>query len=128
MSIQIKRRFGARFTAGIALMFTGGLLLLQQAGYLHAIDLGRSWPLILIALAIVQLATSIKDSRQRGWGLLAVGDWLFANTMTDWAYAQLSLPILLAGVGAAMIVRAIRYRGAPAQRRGDRDQQSQYAT
>ncbi len=108
MGIQIKRHFGVRFIAGVAMVMTGGLLLLQQAGYLHAINLGRSWPLILIAFAIVQLGTTMNKSRQRGWGLLLLGDWLFANTMTDWAYAQITWAILLTSLGAAMIVRAMR--------------------
>lgn len=111
MGIQIKKLFGTRFIAGGALMVTGGLLLAQQAGYLHAIDIARGWPIILIAFAILQLGTSIKESRQRGWGLLLLGDWLFANTMTNWAYAELSWPIILTGAGALMTIRAIGRRG-----------------
>jgi hypothetical protein len=115
MAIPTTDRFGSRFIAGIGLIITGGLLLVQQAGFLHAIDLGRSWPLILIAFAIVQLATSLKESRQRGWGLLALGDWLFANTMTDWGYAQYSWPILLTGLGAVMVFRALGRSSQPQQ-------------
>lgn len=111
MSTQIKKFRGTRFIAGGAMMVTGVLLLLQQAGYLHALDIARGWPIILIAFAIVQLGMSINDSRQRGWGLLLLGDWLFANTMTNWAYAQISWPIILTGAGALMIVRAIGRRG-----------------
>jgi hypothetical protein len=111
MTIPTKDRFGTRFIAGIGLMITGGLLLVQQAGFLHAVDLGRSWPLVLIAFAIMQLTTSLKQSRQRGWGLLVLGDWLFANTMTDWQYAQYSWPILLTGLGAVMVFRALRRSG-----------------
>ena len=110
MSIQIKKTYGTRFIAGGALIVTGGLLLLQQAGYLHAVDIARGWPLILIAFAIVQLGMSINESRQRGWGLLLLGDWLFANTMTNWAYAEISWPIILTVAGALMIIRAIGRR------------------
>jgi hypothetical protein len=113
MRIQIKKTFGTRLIAGGALMITGALLLLQQAGYLHMIDIARGWPLLLIAFGILQLGTSIKESRQRGWGLLLLGDWLFANTMTNWAYAQLTWPIILAGVGALLIFRAIGSRDEP---------------
>jgi uncharacterized membrane protein HdeD (DUF308 family) len=116
MSIQIKKTYGARFIAGGALVITGGLLLLQQAGYLHAIDIARGWPILLIAFGILQLGTSIKESRQRGWGLLLLGDWLFANTMTNWAYAQITWPIILTGVGALMILRAIGNRDESARR------------
>ena len=51
MSIQIKKTYGARFIAGGALVITGGLLLLQQqAGYLHALDIARGWPSYLPTL------------------------------------------------------------------------------
>jgi hypothetical protein len=111
MSTQIKKFLGTRFVAGGAMIVTGALLLLQQAGYLRALDIGRGWPIILIAFAIVQLGMSINESRQRGWGLLLLGDWLFANTMTNWAYAEISGPIILTAAGALMIVRAIGRRG-----------------
>jgi hypothetical protein len=37
--------------------------------------------------------------------------WLFANTMTNWAYAELYGPIILTGASALMIIRAIGHRG-----------------
>ena len=111
MSTQIKKFLGIRLIAGGAMMASGGLMLAQQAGYLHALDVARGWPIILIAFAIVQLGMSINESRQRGWGLLLLGDWLFANTMTNWAYAAITGPIILAGAGALMIIRAIGRRG-----------------
>jgi len=111
MSTQIKKFPGTRFIAGGAMIVSAGLLLLRQAGYLHALDVARGWPIILIAFGIVQLGMSINESRQRGWGLLLLGDWLFANTMTNWAYAEITGPIILAGAGALMIIRAIGRRG-----------------
>jgi hypothetical protein len=119
------RLFGTRVATGAALIFAGGLLALQQMGYLHAVALSHSWPIIVIVLALVQIGSSLNAPRQRGWSLLLFGDWLFANTMTDWTYAQFTWPILLAGVGAVMIFRAIEQR-----RTGDRDQMhgSHYAT
>jgi hypothetical protein len=114
MSTQITRSsskpFGLRIAAGAALVFAGGLLALQQMGYLHAVALSHSWPIVVIALALFQIGTSLNAPRQRGWTLLLFGDWLFANTMTDWAYAQFTWPILLAAVGAVMIFRAIEQR------------------
>ncbi len=111
MSAQIKKFLGTRLIAGAAMIASGGLMLAQQAGYLHALDVARGWPIILIAFAIVQLGMSINESRQRGWGLLLLGDWLFANTMTNWAYAVITGPIILAGAGALMTIRAIGRRG-----------------
>ena len=88
-------------------MFAGGLLAAQQMGYLHSVALSHSWPIVIIVLALFQIGSSLKSPRQRGWTLLLFGDWLFANTMTDWTYALFTWPILLAGVGAVMIFRAI---------------------
>jgi hypothetical protein len=102
--------FGTRVATGAALMLGGGLLALQQLGYLHAVALSHSWPIIVIVLALMQIGSSLQAPRQRGWTLLLFGDWLLANTMTDWSYAQFTWPILLAGVGAVMILRAIEQR------------------
>jgi len=102
--------FGLSIASGAALVFAGGLLALQQLGYLHAVALSHSWPIVIIVLALFQIGTSLNASRQRGWTLLLFGDWLFANTMTDWTYAQFTWPILLAGAGAVMIFRAIEQR------------------
>ena len=118
MTIQLTRTttlsagnpFGTKIAAGTALIVAGGLLALQQLGYLHAVALSHSWPIIVIVLALVQIGGSLNAPRQRGWSLLLFGDWLFANTMTDWTYAQFTWPVLLAGVGAAMIFRAIEQR------------------
>lgn len=117
--------FGTRVATGAALILAGGFLAIQQMGYLHAVALSHSWPIVVIVLALLQIGSSLKAPRQRGWTLLLFGDWLFANTMTDWTYAQFTWPILLAGVGAVMIFRAIEQR-----RHGDHEQipGSHYAT
>jgi hypothetical protein len=81
---------------------------MQQLGLLRLVDLGRAWPLAVIVLALAALGATIKERRQRGWGLLMIGDWLLANTMTDWAYVQISVPLLLAGVGLFTIIRGLR--------------------
>jgi hypothetical protein len=85
MNTQIKKDSRPGLIAGMALIITAGLLLLQM-GFLHVLNIGR------------------------GWSLLLIGDWLFANTLTDWVYAQISWPMLLAAAGAAMIFRAIGRR------------------
>ena len=115
MSTQSKRRIGATVMAGAALMATGALLLIQQVGFLNSISVSRGWPIILIILAMVQLAATMRDARQTGWGLLLIGDCLYANTMTDWAYAQITWPILLTLVGALMVFRSGAKRGDSVQ-------------
>jgi hypothetical protein len=46
-------------------------------------DLADGWPQFVIVLAFAQLAATIRERRQQGWGLLLAGDWLLADTMTD---------------------------------------------
>ena len=110
MNTEINRRSDSRLVVGGVLIIVGTLLAIQQAGYLQFLDLNRTWPLIVIALAFVRLHATMNAPHQHGWALLLLGDWLFANTMTDWAYAAFMWPILLTGIGALMIFRAISHR------------------
>ena len=108
MNMQIRDLSTGHLLTGGALVTAGVLLLRQSAGLVHAVDLAHGWPLFIIVLAFMQLAATLKERRQQGWSLLLAGDWLLANTMTDWAYVQLSVPVLLAGLGLMTIVRGLR--------------------
>src|ERR1700761_3615955 len=78
MSTQItqsnSKPFGLRVAPGAALVFAGGLLALQQMGYLHSVALSHSWPIVVIVLALFQIGSSLNAPRQRGWTLLLFGD------------------------------------------------------
>jgi uncharacterized membrane protein HdeD (DUF308 family) len=117
MNARIKDPSTVSLLAGVALVTAGVLLTRQPAGLLHSVDLAHSWPMIFIVLAFVQLVATLKERHQQGWGLLLAGDWLLANTMTDWAYIQFSVPVLLAGLGLMTIVRGLRDHS----RRSDED-------
>ena len=80
----------------------------QSAGLPHSVEFVHIWPLFIIVLAFVQMIATLKERHQQGWGLLLAGDWLLANTMTDWAYVQFSVPVLLAGLGLMTIIRGLR--------------------
>ena len=103
MESQAKMQVGTGLIAGTILIISGGALALGNSGLFNFVELQRSWPVVLIALALAQLAVTMRSPRLRGWGLLLLGDWLFMNTMTDWAYQQFTWPLLLAGVGAWII-------------------------
>ena len=109
MNTQVRDLSTGRLLTGGAMIVAGALLALQAVG--HSVYLGRSWPLFIIVLAFAQLGATLKEGRQQGWGLLLAGDWLFANSMTDWAYVQISVPVLLAGIGLMIIIRGIRDYG-----------------
>jgi hypothetical protein len=117
MNARLKDHSTGSLLTGIALVTAGALLTRQNVGLLHSVDLSHSWPLFVIVLAFVQLAATLKERHQRGWGLLLAGDWLLANTMTDWAYVQFSVPVLLAGLGLMTIIRGLRDHS----RRSDED-------
>ena len=98
MESQAKMQVGTGLIAGTILIISGGALALGNSGLFNFVELQRSWPVALIALALAQLAVTMRSPRLRGWGLLLLGDWLFMNTMTDWAYLRFAWPLLLAGV------------------------------
>jgi hypothetical protein len=108
MNTQIRDLSTGHLLTGGALVTAGVLLMRQSAGLVHAVDLAHGWPLFVIMLAFVQLAATLREPRQQGWGLLLAGDWLLANSMTDWAYVQFSVPVLLAGLGLMTIIRGLR--------------------
>jgi hypothetical protein len=103
MESQAKMLAVTRLIAGTILVIAVGALAFGNPGLLNAVELQRSWPLVLIALAFAQFAVTMRSPRLRGWGLLLLGDWLFMNTMTDWAYQQFTWPLLLAVVDAWII-------------------------
>ena len=98
MESQAKMHAGTPLITGTILIMAGAALALGNTGLFKAVDLQRCWPVVLIALALAQLAMTMRSSRLKGWGLLLLGDWFLVNTMTDWAYLQFAFPLLVAGV------------------------------
>ena len=76
--------------------------------FANSVDLVQSWPLFIVVLAFAQMVATIKERHQQGWGLLLAGNWLLANTMTNWAYIQFTVPVLLGGLGLMTIIRGLR--------------------
>jgi hypothetical protein len=107
METQAKMHPDTRLIAGTILVVAGAALGLWTSGILNGVDWRRSWPLIVIALAIARLAMTMRTPRLRGWGLLLIGDWLFMNTMTDWVYLKFALPLLIAAVDYWIIVHGM---------------------
>jgi len=107
MNARFKNPSTGSVLTGIALVTAAVLLTRQPVGLPHSVDLAHGWPLFVIVLAFVQMIATINELHQQGWGLLLAGDWLLANTMTDWAYVQISVPVLLAGLGLMTIVSGL---------------------
>ena len=107
MESQAKMPVGSKVIAGTILVVAGGVLALGNSGIFGAVELQRSWPLALIAMGLAELVVTMRTSRQSGWALLLMGDWLFMNTMTNWGYQQFTWPVLLAAVGSWIIAGGI---------------------
>lgn len=108
MSRRSDDPFTASLLIGVGLVTAGVLLLRPSVDLANSVDLVRSWPLFIIVLAFAQMVATIKERHQEGWGLLLAGNWLLANTMTNWAYIQYTVPVLLAGLGLMSIIRGLR--------------------
>jgi hypothetical protein len=108
MSARLHDPFGDSLLIGIATATASVLLFRQSTGLPNSVDFVHIWPLFVIVLALVQMVATLKERHQQGWGLLLAGDWLLANTMTNWAYVQFSVPVLLAGLGLMTVIRGLR--------------------
>lgn len=108
MSTRSNDPFTTSLLIGVALVTAGVLLMRPSLDFANSVDLVQSWPLFIVVLAFAQMVATIKQRHQQGWGLLLAGNWLLANTMTNWAYIQFSVPVLLAGLGLATIIRELR--------------------
>jgi uncharacterized membrane protein HdeD (DUF308 family) len=108
MSTRSTDPFTASLLIGVALATAGVLLMRPSVDLANSVDLVQSWPLFIVVLAFAQMVATIRERHQQGWGLLLAGNWLLANTMTDWAYVQFSVPVLLAGLGLMTIIRGLR--------------------
>jgi len=111
MSKRSNDPFTAALLIGVALVTAGALLLRQSVDLSRSLDLTQSWPLFVIVLAFAQMVATVKQRHQQGWGLLLAGNWLLANTMTNWVYIQFSVPVLLAVLGVLTIIRGLRDSG-----------------
>jgi hypothetical protein len=107
MESQAKMQVGGKVIAGTILVIAGGVLALGNSGIFGTVELQRSWPLAVIAMGLAELVVTMRTQRQSGWALLLMGDWLFINTMTAWAYQTFTWPLLLAAAGSWIIAGGI---------------------
>ncbi len=90
-------------TGGMILIAIGSLIILHKMG---AWDFSRSWPLLLIVIAIGTLIRRGRDIG--GWIIGCVGMIFFLSenlNLEIWKIVNLLLPLLLILVGVRLIVR-----------------------
>ena len=72
---------------GAVLIVLGGVLLIEQLDVFYFDNLIRYWPLVLVAVGGVTLATARgRDQRHSGMWLLGIGGWLLVNTLGLWGF------------------------------------------
>jgi hypothetical protein len=108
MSTRSNDPFTVSLLIGVGLATAGVLLMRPSVDFANSVNLVQSWPLFIVVLAFAQMVATIKERHQQGWGLLLAGNWLLANTMTNWAYIQFTVPLLLGGLGLMTIIRGLR--------------------
>lgn len=108
MSTRSNDPFTVSLLIGVGLVTAAVLLMRPSVDLPNSVDLVKSWPLFIVVLAFSQMVATIKERHQQGWGLLLAGNWLLANTMTNWAYIQFTVPVLLAALGLMSIIRGLR--------------------
>ncbi len=111
MSTRSDDAFTTSLLVGVGLVTAAVLLLRPSVDFGNSVELVQCWPLFIVVLAFAQMVATIKERHQQGWGLLLAGNWLLANTMTNWAYIEFSVPLLLAGLGLMTIIRELRDDG-----------------
>ncbi len=94
---------------GITLIALGTWLLLVRAGALHHVSLHNWWPLLLVGVAVLRLATA-RSPKSIGsavtlagigaWCWIAVNDWHGLTWHRSW-------PLALVAVGTGIVVRAL---------------------
>jgi predicted membrane protein len=111
-----------RLLVGLAIALFGVLLVFDRLNLAVAGQVLRFWPAVIIAVG----ALLFKQSRQVGGGangviLMIVGSWLLLNSLgiVRVGFWELFWPIVLIGIGAALVLQAMRQRDREAG--GDSD-------
>ena len=111
MTDEARKRTG-QIVAGVAVLLLGVALFLDELGSIRFYELGRLWPLIVVAVGVSRLL-SAQDRHDRRGALvvLFIGVWLFITNLAlfglDWEH---SWPLTLVAVGLASLIAGGRRR------------------
>ncbi len=105
-STRSANRVGPKLVFGILLMAAGLSSLLERLGVIDHFDLGRWWPLILVAIGAGKLTGQAPD-RQQGWFFLGMGAWFLIITTTAVSFGD-TWPVLLLLWGVSTIWSGLR--------------------
>src|ERR1700761_8032936 len=102
------RRFSSALLIGIAIVFWGVAILVDQLGIFH-FHMSNWWPLILVVFGTANLFEDNRGGRHIwGVGLLLAGLLLFANenglVRVRW---EMIWPLIIIAVGVGMVWQAV---------------------
>ncbi|HUP65291.1 MAG TPA: DUF5668 domain-containing protein [Thermoanaerobaculia bacterium] len=96
---------GTKLIAGLTIMAAGILMTADNLGVLDAEPWFRFWPIALIGIGLLKLAS--RDARLLGGILTVVGVWILTYNLGIFPFTIFDLwPLVLIGIGAALIARA----------------------
>jgi predicted membrane protein len=102
-----------RLIVGLAIALFGVVLVMDRLNLLMADQVLRWWPAVIVAVG----ALIFRQTRHVGHGangivVMVIGGWLLLNTLgiTSIGFWQLFWPLVLIGIGAALVVQAMGRR------------------
>ena len=111
MTDEARKKTG-QVVAGVVVLLLGVALFFDQLGSIRFYEIGRLWPLIVVAVGVSRLlGADGRQTRRRALVVLFIGVWLFIANMAlfglDWEH---SWPLALVAVGLASLIAGIRRR------------------
>lgn len=106
-----------RLLVGLAISLFGVVLVLDRLNLVIADDVLRWWPAVIVAVG----ALIYRQGRHVGGGangvvVMIIGGWLLLNTLgvLQIGFWQLFWPLVLVGIGSALVLQALRRRSRDA--------------
>jgi len=119
------RRRGTQggLVAGIVIVAVGVILLLDQEGVVHAWDVWRFWPVVLIGFGLARMVRS-GDAPDKLWGIIEIGfGVIFLLGALGYRHFSFShtWPLLIVGVGLWLLYQKFGTPQAPSNLGSDLD-------
>jgi putative Mn2+ efflux pump MntP len=117
MDKREKREKRSVLTGGLILITLGGLIIFHK---MDVWEFSRSWPLLLIVIAVGTLIQRVRDIG--GWIIGCVGLVFFLSEnlgMEIWKIVNLLLPLLLILAGVQVILKSVSKKRDDPEKKGD---------
>ena len=102
-----------RLLVGLAIALFGVVLVMDRLNLVIADQVLRWWPAVIVAVgALIYRQTRHVGSGANGVLVMIIGGWLLLNSLgiVRVAFWQLFWPLVLVGIGSALVLQAMRQR------------------